>query len=244
MKSPREVIDRIMLDWRSATHSAFPAQISAYDAALGTVDVVPGIQREVPTDNPTEPWALEKLPLLYNVPVMWPRGGGFAMTFPLRAGDWVLVVCAEQSTLLWRQTGLTHEAPGLIDPFGLNGLVALPGWFPDSAKLQGVSSSELVIGTEDGTTALRMNANGTVRVGDADTSVHLKTDGTVHVGADGVPLALAPLVDALLDGLATQIAAVIPGTGQAAVAIKAIQAAFAIWAGTTSSVGAKKAMGV
>lgn len=165
-RAPREVIDKIMLDWRSSMHTAFPARIVSYDAALQTVDIAPALQREVPTDNPTEPWAFEQLPdPLYNVPVMWPRGGGYAITFPLKAGDWVLVVCAEQSTLMWRQSGDTHEEPGLVDPFGLNGLVALPGWFPDTQKLSGVSTDDLVIGTEDGAAAIRLKPGGTVSLG-------------------------------------------------------------------------------
>jgi hypothetical protein len=227
--SPRDVLDRVWTDWRCALHTAFPAKVVAYDAALQVVDVSPALLREVPTDVAREPWAYEALPdPLVHVPILWPRGGGFALTFPLAVGDWVLVVCAEQATLLWRQTGAVGSEPGLCDPLGLNGLVAMPGWFPDASKLQGVSTTDLVLGTEDGATAVR-----------------IKPDGTVHVGAEGVPLALATLVksamQALGDALTTTAAALPDPSAKAAV--QAVASTVDAWAGAMD-VGAEKARGI
>jgi len=163
--SPRQAFDRVLANVRSTLHTAFPAQVLAYDAAAQTVDLRPAIEREVPTDDPRAPWDLLPLPDLYGVQLMWPRGGKFAWTFPLEPGDWVLVLCAEQSTMLWRQRGEAPSPPGILDAHGLNGCVALPGWFPDKEKLTDVSATDLVIGTEDGETTIRIKPDGTVVLG-------------------------------------------------------------------------------
>lgn len=177
----REALDRVVSDTRGAVHTSFPARVLAYDAGAQTVDLRPALQREVPSDDPAVQWGFDTMPDLLAVQVMWPRAGGFAITFPIQVGDWVLVLCAEQSTLLWRSKGTAGTHPGMSDPHGLNGCVALPGWFPDAQKLSNVSTTDLVIGsTED------------------DTTIRIKPGGTVHLGSDSGDdfVALASKVEA------------------------------------------------
>lgn len=141
--SQREAIDRILADFRRELHTCFPAKVLAYDATAQTVNVQPAIQREAPTDQADEPFQTEDLPILYAVPVQWPRAKGGALTFPITAGDWVQIHCAEQSLLAWRESGGTDVTPGLSDPLGLNGAIAVPGWYPDGEKLTGVSTTDI-----------------------------------------------------------------------------------------------------
>jgi hypothetical protein len=184
--SAREVLDRILADQRGELHTSFPAQVIAYDVDAQTVDVRPALLREIGSDEPAEPWGFEQLPDLLSVQVMWPRAGGFVVTFPIQPGDWVLVICAEQSTLLWRASGGTGVHPGLVDPHGLNGCVCLPGWVPDTDKLANVSTTDLVLGKTDGSATIKIKADGTVTLGS-------------DAGAQA--LALAHLVDARLQRL-------------------------------------------
>ena len=178
-ESDREVIDRIIADSRASLHTSFPARVLAYDVNAQTVDVRPALLREVPSDDPELPWGFERLPDLLNVQMMWPRAGGFVITFPLAVGDWVLVLCAEQSTNLWRTRAQAPSHPGLVDPHGLNGCVCLPGWFPDREKLSGVSTTDLVVGKDDGSSAIAIKPDGTIQIGDVMAT----------------PVALAELVD-------------------------------------------------
>lgn len=163
--SAREDIDRILVNERSRLHTLFPAQVLAYDAAAQTVDVRPALQREVLSDDPAVPWAFEELPDLLSTQIMWPRAGGFVITFPIQPGDWVMVACAEQATQLWRKQGGTNVAPPYVDPHGLNGCVAIPGWAPDAAKLANVSTTDLVIGRLDDDATVRIKPDGTVVTG-------------------------------------------------------------------------------
>jgi hypothetical protein len=180
--SLREAIDRVLVDFRSALHTGFPARVLRYDAAQQQLDVRPALQRETGSDALGEPYEYERMPDLLGLPVMWPRAGGCAITFPIAVGDWVLVLAAEQSTGPWRVRGQAPSPPGLNDPHGLNGCVCLPGWFPDSAKLEDVSTTDLVIG----------RANGSVRI---------KPDGTVELGgtAGGGFVSLDTLVRAAIN---------------------------------------------
>lgn len=219
--SAREAIDRILVDFRNTVHTSFPARVLSYDAAAQTIEARPALLREVNPD-PDEPELLEdfeELPDLTNVQVMWPRAGGFVLTFPLKPGDWVLVVCAEQSTMLWRQKGSTGARPGISDPHGLNGLVALPGWFPDAEKLANVSTTDLVLG--------RLDDDATVRI---------KPDGTVVLGGESGAgyAALAARVDTLFK---TFVEAK-PGVQDSGLAIQA--AVKTVWNSLGATVAAEK----
>jgi hypothetical protein len=174
----REAIDLVLADFRMDIHTSFPARVLSYDAPGQTVDVQPALMREGTADDGGV--AFDALPVLYNVPLQWPRGGGFALTFPIDVGDWVHVHCAEQSTLAWRRRGIAPCTPGLTDPHGLNGCVAVPGWYPDREKLSGVNASDA---------ELRGPAGGVVR---------LKSDGTVELCGTEF-LALADLVEAAIN---------------------------------------------
>jgi Phage protein Gp138 N-terminal domain len=165
--SSREVLDRLLADQRADIHTSFPAQVLAYDAAKQTVDVRPALLREVASDDPSAPWGFEQLPDILDVPIMWPRGGGHVITFPIAVGDWMLVICAEQSTLLWRVSADVPSHPGLVDPHGLNGCVAVPGWYPDPQRLTNVSTTDLVIGNLEEDATVRIKANGEVVIGGA-----------------------------------------------------------------------------
>ncbi len=181
--SLREAIDRILADFRNSLHTCFPAQVLAYDAPAQKVDLRPAIKREVAADEPDVRWGYEPLPDLLAVPVQWSRSGGWGATFPIAVGDWMMVLCAEQSLRLWQTRGTTHTLPGINDPHGLNGCCAIPGWFPDGKQLKNVSATDMVVGKLDGSACVRIKPNGEVELGG-------------KAGAQFV--ALAELVDARL----------------------------------------------
>ena len=183
----REALDRVLEAGRRSLHTCFPAKVLAYDASQQTVDVEPQLMRELSDDDGA--LGYETLPTLYDVPIQWPRAGAFVITFPIKAGDYVEILCAEQSTLVWRDLGKVSE-PGLSQPHGLNGCIAKPGWYPDTQKLSGVSTSDLVIGNEDGSSTIKLKADGTV---------------TLASDAGAQALALANLVRAELVALKTAI---------------------------------------
>lgn len=85
--------------------TALPGVVVAVDLAKQTVSVQPSIYGEVTgADGVVTRVAL---PLLVDVPLVWPRAGGFALTLPVTAGDEVLVVFAARCIDAWWQNGGT-----------------------------------------------------------------------------------------------------------------------------------------
>lgn len=179
-----EVITDAITHRLAEVHTAIPCRVEAYNATAQTVDCKPMLKRRVPTED--GPGPLESLPVLPDVPVAFPRGGGFFMSFPLAKGDFVFVVFAERSIGEWRGKGAE------VDPVDtrmhpLDGAVAIPAVYPQDDAIDSPSTSVVEIG----------GANSAVRL-----EVH--TDKIV-VGGSSDAAALASKVDALEAAFNTHI---------------------------------------
>jgi hypothetical protein len=215
----REALDLVINDKMRDLHTSFPAQVLAYNATLGTLEVRPALKREAVDEDGG--LVFETISDLYGIPIMWPRGGGYVMTFPIAVGDWVLIHCAEQSTLVWRRRGIAPSSPGFTDPHGLNGCVAVPGWYPDTKRTLTPSTTDLVIGSLDGSTTIKVKPGGTVTLGSdvgaqpvalaelVRLAVVAAITGHTHVSAEaGNPTANGVLAAPLLNMAATKVKAV------------------------------------
>ena len=95
---------------------AAPGIIQSYNAGTNTATVQLAIREKVNQMDGTT--ADTDLPLLLDCPVMMPRGGGFALTFPVAAGDECLVVFADACIDSWWQPGdhiFGDGVPGVMD---------------------------------------------------------------------------------------------------------------------------------
>lgn len=121
--------------------TAFPAKVLSYDADNQVADLEPKIRRPLPTDDGTIEF--EDLPVLPNVPIRFPRGGGdqYAITWPLQAGDWVDVTVETYSSSGWRQTGETGD-PLDVRAHNLSSVYARPGASPNTQKLAGANDPD------------------------------------------------------------------------------------------------------
>lgn len=124
---------------REEIHTALPGRVERYDAATQTADVKPLVKVEG-----------QSLPVLPSIPVAFPRGGGFFVSFPLVPGDFVFVLFAESSLDLWRARGGAETSPGDVRRHSLTGAVALPCLYPDSRKLASAHASHMVVGADSG----------------------------------------------------------------------------------------------
>jgi len=98
-----EEAQRLVLDGRQATiWTAIPGIVQSVNFSAMTVEVQPSIQGTIENENGTIQSV--NLPLLVDVPIVFPSAGGFTITFPIVAGDEVLVVfgatCAQGSARL------------------------------------------------------------------------------------------------------------------------------------------------
>lgn len=93
-------------------HVALPAIIQAYHPAEQTVDVQPSLKlaRELEDDT----IAAEAVPTIYRVPVQFPGGGGYVLTFPVAVGDACLLVFTDRSLDNWM-----GQSGQVVDPVDL-----------------------------------------------------------------------------------------------------------------------------
>lgn len=172
-----EVLDEVLTSRFADVHTAIPGKVKSYDAAKQTAEVIVQVRAQTPKEDGS--LVAEEVPVIPNVPVQWPRGGGYALHFPLAAGDYVLLVFSEAAIGHWRETGQLAD-PGDLERHSLSYPFAIPGIAPNAGKLTDAPTDEAVI-----------NAPGVFRVG--------------APSADFV--ALSAKVDAQLDALKQAIAA-------------------------------------
>lgn len=175
----REAILALIESEIADVHTAFPAEVVEYDAARQTVDVQP-VVRDFRDDDSGAPVFIDR-PLLHDVPVGFPRGGGFHLTLPIAKGDHVLVICSEQDTLIWRQTGRVSN-PGIADRHQINGCFALPCGYPDTKAIGPAPSGDnLVIGRDGESGDIVVTPSGSVLIGADATKECARKGDTVKV---------------------------------------------------------------
>lgn len=87
--------ENIMNEMSFRIRCAIPCIVQSFDSTKGTVECQPAIRERMIMEDGTIRYI--SLPLLLNVPVVYPIASGFSMTFPLSQGDEVLVVFSDLS---------------------------------------------------------------------------------------------------------------------------------------------------
>ncbi len=87
---------------------SLPGRIVSYDPRLQRADVQPLIMDGYEDEDGSR--VSEALPIVTDVPVCFPGGGGYRITFPIKAGDTVELRFMSSSIARWKRTG------GLVDP--------------------------------------------------------------------------------------------------------------------------------
>lgn len=134
--------------WARDIHTAIPGRVESYDRAKQVADVVPVIRDARPDDD----GGIELFdpPVIPNVPVQMPRGGGFALHLPLVKGDHVILLFQESAIGHWRESGEVAE-PGDLTRLGFGYPIAIPGIAPNSGALSDPGSDgEAVLTVGDG----------------------------------------------------------------------------------------------
>ncbi len=159
-----------------------PAQVNAYDATLQTVDVTMALAETIETDD-----ELKSVPTadILNVPVAWTRGGGFMMTMPIAAGDYVTLVFADRSIDKWLKNGGANVDPIDLRRHSPSDAIAIPGGYPGNATLAEAHATKMVIGYDGGMQLSVDNAGAMVlaAVGAATQAVALADDVKTELDA-------------------------------------------------------------
>lgn len=142
MSSLTEAIDAGLSSLNKELRVALPARVESYDADKQKASLQPLLLDFYEDERGAR--KTERLPVVSDVPVLFPSGGGAFVTFPVATGDTGLLLCADRSLDVWLNRG------GEVDPndtrcHHLTDAVFLPGLYPFSAPRSGVSATHVVV---------------------------------------------------------------------------------------------------
>lgn len=145
----------------SGLWTAIPGEVVSVDLAKRIVSVQPTIQGRI--QKPNQTYEFVNLPVLINVPIVFPSAGGFSITFPIKVGDEVLVVFSSRAIDSWWQSsgiGLPVEARthDLSDGFAIPGPKSIPNVEP------AISSENFQIRNQFGTAFIEMTPAGYINI--------------------------------------------------------------------------------
>ncbi|MBA7874106.1 MULTISPECIES: Gp138 family membrane-puncturing spike protein [unclassified Citrobacter] len=146
-KSERETI-------KNQIRVALPGIVQSFDPGTVTAVVQPAI-RSVETDNDGNR-ITKNYPLLVDVPVVFPRGGGCTLTFPVKAGDECLVIFADRCIDFWWQNGGVQE-PVDDRVHDLSDAFCIIGPQSQAKKIGGISTGATQLRSDDGSTYFELN---------------------------------------------------------------------------------------
>ncbi len=152
---------------------ALPGIIQSFNPDAVTAVVQPAI-RYIERDNDGNK-VTQDYPLLVDVPVVFPRGGGCTLTFPVKAGDECLVIFADRCIDFWWQSGGIQE-PVDGRMHDLSDAFCIVGPQSQAKKISGISTTAAQLRTDDGAAIIELAAGHDVTV---------KTPGKLTASADG-----------------------------------------------------------
>lgn len=132
---------------------AMPGIIQSFDPNAVTCTVLPAIKGNDSTSTGKESG---DIPLLVDVPVVFPRGGGCTLTFPVKAGDECLLIFSDRCIDFWWQSGGVQES---VDSrqHDLSDAFAIVGPQSQAQKISGISTSSAQFRSDDGSTYFEIN---------------------------------------------------------------------------------------
>lgn len=144
----------------SAMRVSMPGIIQSFDHDAVTAVVQPAI-KGVELDESGADVSVN-IPLLVDVPVVFPRGGGCTLTFPVKAGDECLVIFADRCIDFWWQSGGIQE-PVDERMHDLSDAFCIVGPQSQAKKIGGISTSAVELRSDDGSAKLSLNpASGVI----------------------------------------------------------------------------------
>ncbi len=138
---------------------ALPGIIQSFDPESLTAVVQPAI-RYIERDNDGNK-STKDYPLLVDVPVVFPRGGGCTLTFPVSEGDECLVIFADRCIDFWWQSGGVQE-PVDGRMHDLSDAFCIVGPQSQAKKIGGISTTGAQLRTDDGSAFIEVAAGGDI----------------------------------------------------------------------------------
>jgi hypothetical protein len=162
-----------------------PGIIQSFDATEQTVTVQCAIREKINMDGNLS-W--QDIPLLLDVPIIFPRAGNYILTMPIQAGDECLVVFGDSCMDAWWQSGgvqnqIDCRRHDLSDGYAIVGLYSQPrrisNYSTNTAQLRNLAGSAYV--ELDGNNINIVGGNVTVSASNFNVTATTKIDGVTNI---------------------------------------------------------------
>lgn len=151
------VIQQGVKNYMKDVHTCLPGKIVTFDGATQLAEVQLLITRAF-TNGKIEP-----LPLLLNVPVWFPRAGGFNITFPVKKDDQCLVLFGERALDRWITEG-DIQPPQDMRMHSLSDAICLVGMSSEPQAIPNFDVTNFQIRNEEKDQTFTMKPNKDIEV--------------------------------------------------------------------------------
>lgn len=159
--------------------TSLPCIVQKYDPNKITVDVQPVYK--IPVTDMNGQKRHQTMPLLLDCPVMFPRGGGFTLTFPIKTGDECLVVIADRCIDFWWQNGGV-QATRDLRMHDLSDGFAFVGGMSQANKISDLSTNSVQLRDDSGSNYIELGSG----------DINLVATGKVTITAPGGHKIISP----------------------------------------------------
>lgn len=153
-------------------HTCMPGIIVSFNPTKQTAVVQPAIKRIF-----VEQGAVN-LPVCTDVPVMFPGGKGYFVTFPVEPGAECLLLFSERAIDFWFQAGNTQQ-PAEDRMHDLSDGIAIVGLRSQPNSISAFNNNALEIRSSDGTKLIQLSATGILIKGNVTVQGNLTSTGTI-----------------------------------------------------------------
>jgi len=182
---PEQVIRLALASFQTQVWSAMPGVVQSTNvAAKGQITAVVQLAVSGVIQQKDGSTKQANYPVLRDVPIVWQRGGGATLTFPIAAGDECLVVFASRCIDNWWQNGGTNNVPAEVRLHDMSDGFAICGPFSQKTQISNVSTSTVQLRSNDGEAYVELDPNGhivnVVAPGGVNITGPVTVTGTVH----------------------------------------------------------------
>ena len=174
-------------------HTCLPGIIVSFDPATQTASVQPAVKRIF-----TERGAVN-LPVCVDVPVAFPGGGDFFLTFPVKANDECILLFSERAIDYWHANGGT-QLPAEYRLHDLSDGIAQVGLNSQPKKLAALQMDGAELRTRDRMTFLRLTPGKIYIKGDLDLQGNLTQTGNQAVTGNTTAVTVTGTTDVIAAG--------------------------------------------
>jgi len=157
-----DIIEDALYSFNNELRVAMPGTVIKFYPETQMVDVKPSITMEVDGENVV-------MSQLIQVPVVMPSSGGVSITFPIQAGDEVLVVFSDRTIDGWNEKGgvgtqTEHRSHHISDGIAIVGLKSKPRTYKNMAGTMGYDTKAFQIRDDAGTTSITLTPGGAIDI--------------------------------------------------------------------------------